>query len=122
MIHELLNPKRLRSAIRRLSEEAGEELRLLRQEDRLARELAEETGNSEEDMEEVKGKLDDYEAEEAGDLAGGGEPIWIPRDPVGSLVLSAYEEYFERLGGSAGVGRRPGSRRRTGAGFAGTVG
>ncbi len=52
------------------------------------------------DVEESIGKIDEWKAKEAEDLAGGGDkkPLWIPNDPVAALMQSVLEDYFFEAG------------------------
>jgi 3',5'-cyclic AMP phosphodiesterase CpdA len=97
MIEALLNPSAVEKQVARLKEQTASELSLLEADDPGARARAEESG-SKTDLEQLEHELDEYRKREAQDLSGANDPVWIPRDPVASLVLSVYDEFLEDAG------------------------
>jgi hypothetical protein len=98
MIEALLNPPAVDRQIARLMEQTSSEIGLLKSGDGQAQARAEEASGSKYDLEQLDHELDEYRKKEAKDLSGSNEPVWIPRDPVASLVLSAYDEFFDEIG------------------------
>jgi hypothetical protein len=98
MIEALLNPKAVDQQIARLLKETNSEIGLLNSDDGMAQARAEEASGTKHDLEQLDHELDEYRREEAKDLSGSNEPVWIPRDPVASLVLSTYDEFFDEIG------------------------
>src|SRR5580658_8841364 len=88
MIEALLNVPAVDQQIARLLEETKSEIGLLKTGDGTAQARAEEASGSKQDLEQLDHELDEYRKKEAKDLSGSNEPVWIPRDPVASLVLS----------------------------------
>lgn len=60
-----------------------------------SREAAGANGSSSRDAEDVGGKIDQWQEEEIVELSGADTkpPIWVPRDPMGSLLISALDEF-----------------------------
>jgi hypothetical protein len=81
----------------RFKEQPPSELNLLEVDDPGARARAEESG-SKTDREQLEHELDEYRKREARDLSPPNDPVWIPRDPVTSLVLSVFDEFLEEVG------------------------
>jgi hypothetical protein len=50
------------------------------------------------DIEEIHRRIEDWEAKEAQDLAGGSEGVWVPNDPIAGLIQSVVEDYFFESG------------------------
>src|SRR5438067_9176767 len=99
MIEELLNPPMVKKAVERLLEETRIERGLLEKDDPEAKQRADVSGGSADDLEGLEGELEKYKAGEAEDLSGASDqPVWIPRDPVTALIQSTYDEFFEDNG------------------------
>ncbi len=97
MIEALLTTGAVDKQVGRLLEETTAELRRLQAGDPEAESRAKVSG-SEEDLKLLEYALEEYKKREAQDLTGSDEPVWIPRDPLASLVVSAYDEFLEREG------------------------